>query len=74
MSILVNLHLAVQTLNVEKSTTKLSVHVCHRILEVRPVVDLNVLSVPNVPMIKLASIKNVLIHVLIDVVKMHCVA
>lgn len=60
MSILVNPHLVVQTLNAKKSIIKVSAHVYHLILEVHLVVDQNVLSVPNVLMIKHVRIKNVL--------------
>jgi hypothetical protein len=70
MSILANLHPAVQTHNAERSITKPSALVCPLISEVHLVVDQNVLSVLNVPMTKLAQIKNVLILVQILVVKM----
>lgn len=70
MSILVNHHLAVQTLNVKNSIIKLYVLVCHLILEVPLVVVPNVLSALNVPTIKPVQIKSVLILVQILAVKM----
>lgn len=69
MSILVNHHLVVQTLNAKKSTTKPSVLVCPLILEVLLVVDLNVLLVLSVLTTKHVQIRNVLTLVQILVVK-----
>lgn len=69
MSILVNHHLVVQTLNAEKLIIKLSVLVCPLILEVLLVVDLNVLLVLSVLMTKHVQIRNVLTLVQILVVK-----
>jgi hypothetical protein len=70
MSILVNLHLAVQTHNAKKLIIRQSVLVCQLISEVLLVVDQNVLSVLNAHMTKHVRIKNVLILVLVHVVKM----
>lgn len=69
MSILVNHHLAVQTLNVKNSIIKLYVLVCHLILEVPLVVVPNVLSALSAPTIKPVQIKSVLILVQILAVK-----
>lgn len=63
MSTLANPHLVVQTLNARRSIIKLSVHVYQLILEVLPVVALNVLSVLNVLMTKRAQTRNVSILV-----------
>lgn len=70
MSILVNHHHVVQTLNVKKSIIKLFVLVCHLILEVLLVVDQNVLSALNVLMTKHVQTRNVLIPVQILVAEM----
>ena len=56
--------------NAEKLATKLSVLVYHLTLELLRVVAQNVLSVLNVPKIKLVQIKNVLTHAPILVDKM----
>lgn len=70
MSIPANPHLVVQTLNVKKSIIKLSVRVCHLILEAHLVVVQNVLLALNVLMTKRVQIRNVLILVQTLVVKM----
>lgn len=70
MSILVNHHHVVQTLNVKKSIIKLFALVYRLILEVLLVVDQNVLLVLNVLMTKHVRIRNVLIPAQIHVVKM----
>ncbi len=59
----VNPALAVPTANVVKLTNKQSVLVCPTMSVVPRVVDQNVWSAPNVPKIKPALIRNVLIHV-----------
>jgi hypothetical protein len=69
MSILANHHLAVQTHNAEKSIIKQFALVYHLILEALQAVALNVLSVLNVLMTKLAQTKSVLILVQILVVR-----
>jgi hypothetical protein len=71
MSIPVNHHHVVQTLNVVKSITKLSVLVCHLSLEVPLVVALNVLLVLNALTTKHVQIRNVSILVQTLVVKMQ---
>jgi hypothetical protein len=68
-SIPVNRPLAVQTLNVKKSTTKQFVLVYHLILEVPPVVAQNALLVLSVLTIKHVQIRNVLTLVQILVAK-----
>jgi hypothetical protein len=69
MSILANHHLAVPTHNAEKSIIKQFALVCHLILEALQAVVLNVLSVLNVLMTKLAQTKSVSILAQILVVK-----
>ncbi|XP_026683491.1 uncharacterized protein LOC113469779 [Diaphorina citri] len=66
----VNLHLVDQTVNAVKSINKLYVHVCQITLVVHLTVDQNVLSTLIVLLTKLASIRNVWIHVLELVVRM----
>lgn len=71
--ILVNGHLVVLTVNVEKLMGKLFALVFHRTSVIRQIADQNVSLAPNAQITNLVSIKNVWIHVLELAERIHSV-